>query len=179
MSFPYIIGLPNPPDDPSQDVAGMQNNTNTISSWVGVDHIGFNNAAGGKHLQVTYPNITSQVTPTDPVSILYTKNDAASHPQLFFLNSQNSTFYVAASNGSTVLMGGIILQWGSVAVNDGSSSTVMFPIVFPSACFNVQVTARTGGSTYASCRVPSTSQVIVTLPVGSGNQTVYWMAIGN
>lgn len=55
MSFPYTIGLPNPPDDPSQDVGGMQINTNTIDSWVQVDHVGFRNSLGGKHQTVTFP----------------------------------------------------------------------------------------------------------------------------
>ena len=54
MSFPYTTGIPNPPDNPSSDVSNMQTNTNTINSWVAVDHIGFNNAAGGLHKQVSF-----------------------------------------------------------------------------------------------------------------------------
>ena len=54
MTFPYTAGIPNPPNNPSQDVPVMQTNANTINSWVQVDHTGFNNANAGIHKQVTF-----------------------------------------------------------------------------------------------------------------------------
>ena len=54
-SFPYTTGIPNPPNDPSVDAPNMQTNTNTIASWVNIDHYGFGIGVGGKHQIVTFP----------------------------------------------------------------------------------------------------------------------------
>lgn len=88
MGFPYTTGIPNPPDNPSQDVANMQQNDNTIDAWVRVDHIGFNNGSGGEHKQVTFNANIATPALTGGVG-LETVNVgvAASASQLFFTNA--------------------------------------------------------------------------------------------
>ena len=52
--FEYNTTLPNPPDDPADDVAAMQTNTMSVAGWTEVDHVGFNNTLGGFHNIVTF-----------------------------------------------------------------------------------------------------------------------------
>jgi len=92
---------------------------------------------------------------------------------------------VAKSHGSTgyhKLPGGLILQWGTVTVNDGSSTAVSFPISFPSACVSVQLTvtsASPGNYGTAIAGAPTTSGFSARLYNGSGNAaSMYWLAVG-
>lgn len=68
-SISYNLGVPNPPNNPSVDVTPMQQNTNAISQFVSVDHIGFGvtTPAGlsgsGAHLQVNLANTATSGTP--------------------------------------------------------------------------------------------------------------------
>ena len=87
MSFLYLTGIPNPTNSPAVDVPNMQINTNTVSDWVAVDHVGFGNVTAGKHVQVTYNQITAPSEPTDPTSIAFTKNDISGHPNNYLINS--------------------------------------------------------------------------------------------
>lgn len=140
MSFPYTTGLPNPPNDPSNDVGGMQQNTNTINSWTAVDHVGFNNSAGGQHKQITFNNTAAPSSPTDPLSYLFTSL-VSSHPQLFFLNSINTyqltnLALTSLSNFSGNQKGlttpwGLILNWGDVQ-GFGSGTAITFPVGYTS-----------------------------------------------
>ena len=57
MTWPYNPSLPNPPDDPADDVAGMQTNASSIASLINIDHVPFNTAGGGQHKQVTFNSI--------------------------------------------------------------------------------------------------------------------------
>jgi hypothetical protein len=44
-----------------------------------------------------------------------------------------------ASNGYQKLPGGLILQWGSISMAFPSTTTVTFPVAFPNACLNSQI----------------------------------------
>jgi hypothetical protein len=179
MTFP-VLGIPNATDIPSQSQAQIQTNFNSIIGWAAVDHLGYGAANAGTHNQVTFSGVTSQSVPTDPEAVLYTKNDTSSHPQLFFLNSQNSTFYNAASNGCTVLMGGILLQWGNVTVPAGGSATFTFPVTFPNNVFVVTVTCRAVGAFKAGFGTGTNSAIPIYLEsAAGGSQNVCVMAIGN
>lgn len=96
MSFSYDPTLPNPPDDPADDVDQMQVNSQSISDLISVDHVGFNTAGGGEHDQVTFNNKNVPGAQTDPKSVLYTDSGTASTvSQLLYIN-QNATFPVSA-----------------------------------------------------------------------------------
>ena len=48
----YNNNIPFSSDNPSDDQPLMEQNTNSISTLINVDHIGFNNNNGGMHQQV-------------------------------------------------------------------------------------------------------------------------------
>lgn len=181
MTINYIQPLPIPTHDPSVDVGNMATNTDSIAAYVAVDHVGFGvtGLANGTHKQVTFSNVSSPSTPTDPASILYTKNDSASHPQLFFLNNQNAAFNVASETGSVVLLGGIILQWGvgSAAPVTGAPNTLAIP--FPNNFFSVTITVRSvAGGEYSTSAIITDLQHF-TATCSTSPQNCYYLAIGN
>src|ERR1700690_638918 len=65
----YNFNLPNPPDDPGDDVAGMQVNTQTISTCWSVDHIPYGTNNNGAHKQVQMP-VGSSVNGAIPTSLI-------------------------------------------------------------------------------------------------------------
>ena len=149
--FTYFPTLPNPPDDPADDVAGMQTNAGSINGIIPVDHIGFNVINGGQHKQITFNQDASYV-PIPPVSppVLFT-DTVAGLPQLKFFSgdaahSANQYVVGVANNtpGSTFLLGGIIVKWFTVTFT-GSFQVFTFAGVgvaaFPNNAFAASVTA--------------------------------------
>lgn len=102
--------------------------------------------------------------------------DTAGGSTVSFLG-QNSL----SGNGYQKMPNGIIIQWGITgSVATGGSTTVTFPIAFPTSCLNVQVTgqiASVANSFTRSAGAPSTSQVTLysnnALP-----SPISWLAIG-
>jgi len=92
------------------------------------------------------------------------------------------------TSGYQKLPGGLIIQWGSGLLTTGS--TVSFPIAFPTACLNVQVTADTSTSVnveVAGARLLTTTTFTFDGAIFSGgiggwfvasNLTAYWFAVG-
>jgi len=62
MNLPYTGNIPNPPNNPSTDVPNMQTNTNSLETWVTIDHYGFVDANGGRHKQVQIVSLQSPLT---------------------------------------------------------------------------------------------------------------------
>ena len=93
-TFVYTTGIPAGSNNPSNDQPDMQTNTNSISSLIAIDHVGFNDASaqGGWHTQVHFNTTSTQATPTDPTSILYTSatGTASSKANLYFKNATSS-----------------------------------------------------------------------------------------
>lgn len=96
MSFPFNFNIPAAGNNPSDDQPDMlQNNQSSNSMW-NVDHVSYNNNAGGKHKQVTFNTQNVAGAQVDPESIIYTNNvsqslpnvsgNASSNSQLFFRN---------------------------------------------------------------------------------------------
>ena len=102
-TFNYYPTIPNPPDNPSFDVTLMQTNSGSINSIINVDHITFGKAQGGttgqsdgQHKQVTFFSKTTQGTPTDPLSIMYTANGGENtNAEVFYVNN-SATFLLSA-----------------------------------------------------------------------------------
>jgi hypothetical protein len=192
MTFSYNPSLPNPPNDPADDVPGMQTNTGSVSSLVAVDHVGFNISGGGQHKQVTF---SSNNVPSPPVSppILFTNNPGGAplnYPQLFFYSgnsAQSSSQYVIAGSGSTFIFGGLILKWGSATITGGPSA-VTFASAFPNNCYTViaqpvNAGAPTVANDYVYVSSPSTAGFNATatrrITLASNTVTFYYIAIGN
>jgi hypothetical protein len=208
MTFSYNGTIPNPPDDPANDVAQMQTNASSIASLIAIDHIGFNIANGGYHNVIHFQNQTGG----DPATIAgfgqeYTKT-ANSDQQLFYksgggvvtqLTGPNSP--VAADYGYTWLPGGILLQWGyvfgthgsSAHFNGGDTGTVTFSsanIKFPNNLFGVWANPFYNSNTTS---VPSSQATIAVdyytasatsfnwafITSSSQYTAFFWVAIGN
>lgn len=136
MSFTYNTGVPAAPNNPSNDQPQMLINTQAINAILGVDHVTFNNAAGGEHKQVTFE---ANNIPTPPVTppVLFT-NTVAGLAQLFFYSgdaAHSSSQYVTGSNGSVVLLGGLIMKWAVVSTGSVQNLTTLGVANFPNNAF--------------------------------------------
>ena len=87
MTIAYNSSIPNPPNDPADDVSIMQSNAAAISSIIAIDHVGFNVAGSGQHNQVTFNANNVPSVPTSP-PVLFTNTMSGTH-QLYF-NSGNA-----------------------------------------------------------------------------------------
>lgn len=196
MTFPYSPAIPNPPNDPADDVSIMQTNAGSISSILAVDHVGFNLSGGGEHKQVTFNSNNPPAPPVSP-AVLFTNNqDGAGNnlpgslAELFFYSgsaSQSANQYnITATNGSVLLMMGVILKWGSYTLGPGvPSTTITFTNAFPNNIFSIVTGSNVSGSPNDLPRIISNStagfvggRVNASSPLG-GTFTYYYVAIGN
>lgn len=185
MTITYNLGIPAGSHSPSVDQPNMQANNDAIASYVAIDHVAFGSAGSGKHNQVTFNGVTAPATPSDPTSILYTKNDSHSHPQLFFLNNQNPlNSVVNANNGSMVLMGGMIVQFGAVT-GAADNNPINFASTFPNRCFAVVAspnTTVTSGAVAIICGAIGVGSFTPRILKSDGSTTssdLTYIAIGN
>jgi hypothetical protein len=164
MTLTYTTNIPNPPNDPADDVSIMQTNTNSIASFVAVDHIAFGvgSSVNGQHKQVTFATNNVPVVPTSP-PVLFT-NTVGSLPQLLFYSgnaTQSSSQYVLrTSPGSTFLFGGMIIKWGTYTILAGNpNQAVNFTSAFPTAVVSIVITctAFNGGNVPGDLLVNYTS----------------------
>lgn len=194
MTIAYSSAIPNPPNDPADDVSTMKSNAGAIADILAVDHVGFNVAGGGQHAQVTFHS-NNPPTPTVSPPVLFTNNqDGAGNPlpgslaELFFYSGDaphsKDQYNVTGTNGSVLLPMGIILKWGSQTFAGSQNPSVGFISAFPNACLGVQITLLNTNSTVpAAWRLSS----IASGPASgftanvqaSGTTTMYWLAIGN
>jgi hypothetical protein len=199
MSISYNTNIPFSTHNPSNDQPLMETNTNSINSWVQVDHVGFNVGGGevsGQHNQVTF---NSNNVPTPPVSppVLFT-NNVNSLPQLFFYSgnsSQSSSQYsltegspgATNTGGSTFLLGGIVLKWGIVSATDNTSISfaTLSGAAFPTACFAVYATEYNSSSSngfFISVSPTPTAAAFTprvrTSAGGAGTVVISYLALG-
>ncbi len=94
--FTFNTGIPAAGNNPSNDQPIMQaNNVADAGIW-NVDHVGFNQNNGGRHLQVTFNSKNTPGVQTDPISTLYTANGSVSSVAELFYKNQNATFPISA-----------------------------------------------------------------------------------
>ena len=136
--FDYTLNVPNPPNRPSQDVANMQINTNSIAGIIAQDHIGFGENNGGYHTVIhSIPTNTPTAVYADmllqaPANIvgveqvfplLYKPNTSpasAADTQLFSRTGAGGISQLTGNNAQAngwCWIGGILLQWGVVQAN--------------------------------------------------------------
>jgi hypothetical protein len=84
------------------------------------------------------------------------------------------------TSGMARIAGGLLVQWGRVAsLNGGATTTVTFPIAFPSACTGVQTCVNTSGDINEIVQAYSQSTTQVTLRNSNpGTLAVFWLAYG-
>jgi hypothetical protein len=195
-NFTYNENIPNPPNNPSNDVGIMQTNAQAIDSIIAVDHVGFNTDNGGSHNQITFAKNQSAPSLANGVSAFFA-NTIASNSWPFFENSLgNVSFFTglpsASQNGYVYLQGGIIIQWGKVTASYPIAKTPLAFATnneeFPNNCFGVwtQITytgTAPGASTATNILVSSVNETgfSYTSLGGSSSQLTgfFWIAIGN
>ena len=91
----YNRNIPNPPNNPSQDVPLMKVNTNAIDTILAIDHVSFNSQDGGTHKQVTFSSENTPPNFTDPQSALYTGTGSASSNAELYYKNQDATFLIS------------------------------------------------------------------------------------
>lgn len=192
MTFPYTIGVPNPPNNPSVDVGSMQTNTNTISLWVAVDHVRFNNTTAGLHNQVTFSMNQAITGVGDGVSRLFANiQNGQSWP--YWINALGTPIQMLSGNpspatkGYTYLPGGIIIQWGGGTVAaSGTATAFTFGIPFPNNLFAITIGSRTGegnspgeNNQFIKEGTQNKDGFSIVNSSSSSSRAIYYMAIGN
>lgn len=188
----YTLGIPNGPNNPSNDQPNMKVNNDNIENLISVDHVGFNVNNGGYHTDIHMVPQGGDPAALPGFGQLYSKTSGGDQ-ELFFESGggviTQLTGGVAPSpnpNGFTFLPGGILLQWGTVAPTNATPVTVTYPKVFPSGNPAFSINFSTSSAT-----IPGT-QWAFWLVIGastSSNFQIYnnsthtfgynWMAIGN
>jgi hypothetical protein len=187
MSFTYTTGIPDPPHDPSVDVPNMQTNTNSIASWVGVDHVGFNAGAGGTHQQV---NFVSNATPSlNGVSQLYVNDETGlfgTMSSLFFQNaSKNLPLFnipmTSVTSGDNADRGittpwGLILNYGFNTGGTSVTITWAVPGTHVWAVF-ATISSNTTGNLITVGAAPGPNGTTGTFKMASNGNGFYYLAI--
>ena len=167
---------------PAQQYTTIAANNTSIVNWADVDHIGFNVTPGGTHEKCSMPNHAAFGLVLGTDGVYYVNNNVP-----MFENSTHNDYHidiyrgtpVSASNGTSFLPGGIMIQWGSVS-SPGSSGTITYPTAF-TTIYNVVLTPRNDGShsafTYYLDGAPGNADFKYR-GTTSGSDTLYWLAIG-
>ncbi len=163
MNLQFFQNLPNPPDDPADDVNGMQTNSASAFSWPTVDHFGYKTNLGGYHNVIHQPtgsgtqNLSrsgaSASYTNDPAPIVNTNQVVAGQykpqttggvfdTQLFNITGSGiisqltgSLLTNTATSDGWAWVGGILIQWGFIAqsAQDANGITLTFKDRIPGA----------------------------------------------
>jgi hypothetical protein len=186
--YVFDTGVPAANDNPSEDQPDMLTNNMSTNGLIGTDHITFNIDNGGQHKQVTFNQDAAQGFPyvptlpaTPPVLFTYPVNGLS---QLLYYTgtaAQSSTQYVTLTNGSVLLLAGIIMKWGVVTLpGTGFNQSVPFVNPFPNNCFSVVASnAQITSVTLSSVVAFNTNGFTAVKSSSSGTLTISYIAIGN
>lgn len=196
MAIPtYVPGYPPDGSSLGQTKATIRNNLDGTFQTLAVDHINNNGQPGSKpagyHKVIHVVPQASNPGAVAGYGQLFSKtiNSYTSDQALFWETGaglvQQLTVNVtpsATTSGYSFLPGGIIIQWGQSTSGTGTQP-ISFPIVFPNACFNVQITQTSTDfiSTPASVKYSSgfSNSGFTFLYKGSSINGFFWFAIGN
>ncbi len=201
MNLNYTVGIPDTPNNPSNDQPPMKTNTNSINSIIQIDHHGFKDNLGGYHTiihqdaQLTDPaNIpgppqinqiyVKSYTPDTTGGVadtqLYTRTALGAISQL----TGHLTTSTAISDGWQ-WVGGVLIQWGFVSlVGISFSGTVTFKdrvagaIPFPNNCFFVNATRSVGAGTVPLATSGSNVNIVGSSVSITGFDYVYFSTSG-
>jgi hypothetical protein len=194
----YNPNIPNPTDFLSDSQGQIKNNFNSANTVYGTNHFAFNDASAnaGKHKYLVMPlNTGIPGTAVGDIN-LFNTNFAVGAPSVlcFTRDGQGPNFtritgiidpLSSANPGYTILMGGMLLQWGIANVT--SSTTVTMPQAFTSNGvaangYNVQVTpispAAVAGTRDYVVNTLSSQTFKITWVGYTGTVQFYYMAIG-
>lgn len=178
ISISYNENIPDGNNKPSQDRKKMTENTNSISKWVEVDHVGFNTANGGRHKQVSFlANLAA-----DPSVIgsgtLFTKDP---NSNLFFksitgvLTQMTGSVTQVGTNFGVKLPFGVIVNWGFVTAT--YPVTITLAVQNSNALGSVVVTSTTSNSFFGAPTGDFASPSTIILS-GSPGSKLFYITIG-
>lgn len=185
----YNLNIPLATNNPSNDQPNMQTNTNAINTILAVDHYPFNDSRGGTHKQVSLTNESAPGIPAGSSGVLYS-NLANGQSWPFWQNSLG-TFQILGQDsilttGYTTLPGGLIMEWGfgTLPGSSNPTGTITFPLQFPNACFNVQVSLNANSNTSQANTIFTIGTPTVTsfkwgFTGSTSYNFFYWTALGN
>ena len=198
----------------NQDYLNLQGNNQQLDIAYGRDHVPFSDTTGivppgisGMHKtmhMVPVSTVASNPPNNQPIDGFTATTDFGQllsaqindginiDSALYFLTGGNrlqqltrNFVPVSATNGFTFIPGGLILQWGSVSATN-SNPPVVFPLAFPNAIFNVQVTRQHSSSSPGSSfsfwvdNGATLTKTGFTIINNDGHTWSYnWVAIGN
>lgn len=182
-SFTYNQNIPAASNLLSDDQPNMATNTNSLFSLLGgdssVDMIGFGDADGGWHRQLTYVVQASAPGSASGQARTYSKTDGGNSE--IFLQRDNVATEIqltkgtptAASKGLTFLPGGLLLQWMDVSIATTTGSDTFLQAF--TTLYNVTIGPQQGTTMWVSAS--SVTGVTITRS-GSGPSGCWVMAIG-
>lgn len=191
MTFPINVNIPAANNDPADDQQPMQVNFSNINSYLQVDHTNPAAIGAGAHKQVTFFSNNEPSAPTSPPVLFSNILDGAGNalpgavPGLFFYSGATvagKNQNVCLANGSVVLLGGIIMKWGTATLlGTGFNQPVGFPVAFPNACFSVIAisSAVSNSVTVASATSFTTGGFVAIKTSSSTVLPINYIAIGN
>lgn len=182
MTFTFNSGIPAAGNNPSNDQPIMKaNNVAEAGIW-NVDHVGFNQNNGGKHLQVTFNSKNTPGVQTDPSSTLYTANGSVSTVAELFFKNQNATLPISAIRAWALCTpGGIVGSSNVVSVVRKIGAPVgVFTVTLTSGAVSsssmaILVSMQSTSTTVAPPLRASILQYIIT---GIGTFDLYFQTLG-
>lgn len=161
-SFTFTNTIPAANNSPSNDQPLMLVNNQSTASLLAIDHIGFNAAFGGNHLQMHLPSYA--ITPTvvssaaTEGSLIYTGAGTAdaAHAQCFFkIDNSGLTFLLSSIRAFALVnnAGAIVASqsWNIASVTKlgvGDFRITMTTNAVTSANYLVQLTSRQAGGNF-------------------------------
>jgi len=190
MTITYTRDIPDPPHNPSQDVGGMKQNTNSIDDIIDVDHYSFNDTVfSGLHKQTRF---VTQAAPTTALGqlALYSKLTGGSS-QLFLIRDNVAGTEVAltpnpgvignmlsAQNGYSWLPGNVLLQWGFDVIAAFGNTVINFSVSFSALLLPIIVVTSGSNLSSVDLSIIARAQGNFTIHNPGGSLQAFWMAIG-
>lgn len=145
----------------AQTLAQTQNpirqNFSAINTAFSVNHNEINGVGQGKHKFLQMPENAAPATAVNEAGFYANVGATSAVTELYFRRENNGTSIpatetveVTASNGWTYLPSGVIMQWGTQIIDNGTLFT------FPKAMtktYSVQLTSREGNPSKVSYRI--------------------------
>ena len=140
IKMAYNTAIPNINDDLSLDCPLITANFVSINNALVKDHYPFNTLDEGKHIfnQAAAPTVATNAQVGIYCAAL------GGSPELYInkIGAQTPfTKAVKADPGYTYLPSGMILQWGTFTIVAYDSAAIVFPKVFSTICYSLQITA--------------------------------------
>lgn len=193
----YQPGIPTGTVELDVDYQNLQNNFQQLDTTYGHDHFKFSDgtANNGKHQFVTMP-IENLPASSLKDFVLFNTNLIVSDPsQLFYTRDNSGIAYpitgkndpvTGATNGSTALIGNIVVQWGKISQPNAASGQVSFNTSFLTHVYGVFFTLARNASSADNMWINTAGTNDLTqfgwkssTSLSNVGDFFFWYAIGN